>query len=145
VSALLVGLHALRSDCAIRAEFARGSPRLRRSQLNVSADFLAFRPRVWGRVSCKRMSPWPSETTDRETRAREESNPEGNMTMNESKTTTDAATKDPICGMSVSTATALHTDRDGKTFYFCSAHCRDQFLSSPAGGKAKGKSGSCCG
>jgi cation transport ATPase len=28
------------------------------------------------------------------------------------------ATKDPICGMTVDEATAIHADRDGKTFYF---------------------------
>ena len=63
------------------------------------------------------------------------------MTMNESKSTT----KDPICGMTVDEATALHAERDGKTFYFCSDHCRQQFLSTPAGAKPEGKSGGCCG
>ncbi|MDZ4816568.1 MAG: YHS domain-containing protein, partial [Verrucomicrobiota bacterium] len=38
--------------------------------------------------------------------------------MNE--TTTKAI--DPICGMTVDEATALHAERDGKTFYFCSTH-----------------------
>jgi len=28
--------------------------------------------------------------------------------------------KDPICGMTVDEATALHTERDGQTHYFCS-------------------------
>ncbi len=28
-------------------------------------------------------------------------------------------TKDPICSMTVDEATALHVERDGKTFYFC--------------------------
>jgi len=36
--------------------------------------------------------------------------------------------KDPICGMSVDKATALHAERDGDTFYFCSEHCRKKFL-----------------
>jgi Cu+-exporting ATPase len=49
------------------------------------------------------------------------------MTMKESK----AVTKDPICGMTVDEATALHAERDGKTFYFCSDHCRKKFLSRP--------------
>ena len=62
------------------------------------------------------------------------------MTMNESKT----VTKDPICGMTVDEATALHAERDGKTFYFCSDHCRQTFLSAPAGANAGQKSG-CCG
>ena len=44
-------------------------------------------------------------------------------------TTTD--TKDPVCGMTVDEASALHAERDGKTFYFCSDHCRQKFLSAP--------------
>ena len=63
------------------------------------------------------------------------------MTMKESKT----VTKDPICGMTVDEATALHAERDGKTFYFCSDHCRQKFLSTPAGANPKEKSGGCCG
>ena len=63
------------------------------------------------------------------------------MTMIESK----SVTKDPICGMTVDEATALHAERDGKTFYFCSDHCRQKFLSAPAGGKPESKSGCCCG
>ena len=34
--------------------------------------------------------------------------------MNTSKT----KSIDPICGMAVDTTAALHTERDGKTFYF---------------------------
>ena len=37
-------------------------------------------------------------------------------------------TKDPICGMTVQEATALHAERDGRNFYFCSDHCRQEFL-----------------
>ena len=54
-------------------------------------------------------------------------------------------TKDPICGMSVDEATALHADRDGRTFYFCGDHCKQAFLSTPAGAAPKKKSGNCCG
>ena len=61
--------------------------------------------------------------------------------MKESKNTT----KDPICGMTVDEATALHTERDGKTFYFCSDHCRQNFLATPAGENSEEKSGCCCG
>ena len=43
--------------------------------------------------------------------------------------------KDPICGMAVDEASALHSERDGKTFYFCSDHCRQKFLSAPTGMK----------
>jgi hypothetical protein len=38
-----------------------------------------------------------------------------------------------------------NAERDGKTFYFCSEHCRQKFLSTPAGAKPEGKSGCCCG
>jgi len=37
-------------------------------------------------------------------------------------------TKDPICGMTVNEVTALKAERDGQTFYFCSEHCRKEFL-----------------
>ena len=36
--------------------------------------------------------------------------------------------KDPICGMTVNPDTALHAERDGQTFHFCSDQCRQQFL-----------------
>lgn len=35
---------------------------------------------------------------------------------------------DPICGMTVDEATARSGERDGKTFFFCSEHCRQKFL-----------------
>ncbi len=35
---------------------------------------------------------------------------------------------DPICGMTVDEATAIHAERDGETFYFCCEHCRKKFL-----------------
>jgi P-type Cu+ transporter len=35
--------------------------------------------------------------------------------------------KDPICGMMVDKATALHTDRGGRTYYFCSPQCQRTF------------------
>lgn len=35
---------------------------------------------------------------------------------------------DPVCGMQVDEATALTAQRDDKTFYFCSEHCRHKFL-----------------
>ena len=63
------------------------------------------------------------------------------MTMKESK----AVTKDPICGMTVDEATALHAEHEGKTFYFCSDHCRNKFLSTPSGAKPEDTSGGCCG
>ena len=70
------------------------------------------------------------------------------MVKHERKTTmkdSKSVTKDPICGMTVDEATAVHTNRDGKTFYFCSDHCRQKFLATPAGAKPENKSGGCCG
>jgi len=55
-----------------------------------------------------------------------------------------SVTKDPICGMIIDTATALHAERDGTQFYFCSDHCREKFLSALAGTKPQGKPGGCC-
>ena len=49
--------------------------------------------------------------------------------------------KDPICGMPVSKSTNLNAVLDGKTFYFCSDHCLQQFLSSPVGAKSEETSG----
>jgi Cu+-exporting ATPase len=39
--------------------------------------------------------------------------------------------KDPICGMTVDDSTSLSAESDGQTFYFCSEHCREVFLSKP--------------
>jgi len=58
---------------------------------------------------------------------------------------TEATTKDPICGMTVDKGTAIHAERGGETFYFCSEHCRQKFYANPADTKPKGKSGGCCG
>ena len=59
--------------------------------------------------------------------------------------TTKTEAIDPICGMTVDPATALHAERDGKTFYFCSEHCREKFLSTPAGAQPEERTGGCCG
>ena len=41
--------------------------------------------------------------------------------------------KDPVCGMTVDPATAKHqAEHGGKTYYFCSAGCRDKFAADPA-------------
>jgi P-type Cu+ transporter len=41
--------------------------------------------------------------------------------------------KDPVCGMTVTPAEAAGSAmRDGVTYYFCSTHCRDKFLSPPS-------------
>jgi Cu+-exporting ATPase len=46
---------------------------------------------------------------------------------------------DPICGMAVDEASALRAERDGHTSYFCSDHCRQKFLSTPAPVKQEDK------
>ncbi len=58
--------------------------------------------------------------------------------------TTKTEAIDPICGMTVDPATALHAEHDGKIFYFCGEHCRAKFLAAPADAKREGKSGGCC-
>jgi len=83
----------------------------------------------------------PKEQKTPTTRKDSDNNPERSMTMKESK----YVTKDPICGMTVDEATALHAERDGKTFFFCSDHCRKKFLSAPTGAKPEDKPGGCCG
>ncbi len=47
---------------------------------------------------------------------------------------------DPICGMTVDEATAIHAERDGQRFYFCCEHCRQKFLAPPATAKPEEKS-----
>jgi Cu+-exporting ATPase len=51
--------------------------------------------------------------------------------------------KDPICGMTVDKATALHAEREGESFYFCSEHCREKLLAQTE--SASTGSGRCCG
>lgn len=41
--------------------------------------------------------------------------------------TVDKMAKDPICGMVVEKATALKTERAGRTYYFCSQNCLNTF------------------
>jgi Cu+-exporting ATPase len=40
---------------------------------------------------------------------------------------------DPVCGMAVDATDELaeHIERNGKTYYFCSADCREQYEASP--------------
>ena len=42
--------------------------------------------------------------------------------------------KDPVCGMTVDRANALHATVDGRSWSFCSAGCRDAFVGGEAGG-----------
>lgn len=58
---------------------------------------------------------------------------------------TKSPTLDPVCGMSVDERNALHVERDGKVFFFCSDRCRKAFLATIADEKSDCKAGSCCG
>jgi len=60
-------------------------------------------------------------------------------------TTASTALKDPICGMTVDPETAIHADRDGKTFYFCGDACLKKFKALPAGKSPSSKTTGCCG
>lgn len=44
---------------------------------------------------------------------------------------TPVQAKDPVCGMTIETATAKSTLYQGAAYYFCSASCRDKFEASP--------------
>jgi len=59
--------------------------------------------------------------------------------------TSKMITKDPICGMTVDEATAIHAEREGKTYYFCGETCRKKFIDRPAGAKAGSDAKGCCG
>lgn len=52
---------------------------------------------------------------------------------------TPAQAKDPVCGMTVETATAKSSLHGGIAYYFCSTACRDKFEASP-GTYVKGQS-----
>lgn len=39
--------------------------------------------------------------------------------------------QDPVCGMSVETATAKQTEYQGRTYYFCSLMCLKAFEDDP--------------
>ena len=47
--------------------------------------------------------------------------------------------RDPVCGMEVDPQNAAaNAVRNGETFYFCSRHCRDEFLSPSSSNRAEG-------
>jgi Cu+-exporting ATPase len=83
----------------------------------------------------------PAEFVDGHAHAPEESAPPGAATTAQQQPTSMRAVhpaqqkpgkelaKDPICGMVVDKATALHTERAGRTYYFCSINCQRTFES----------------
>jgi P-type Cu+ transporter len=54
---------------------------------------------------------------------------------------------DPVCGMKVDAASALHADRDDESFYFCSEQCREKFLAQTQSARSSqaAQEHSCCG
>jgi YHS domain-containing protein len=40
---------------------------------------------------------------------------------------------DPVCGMKVDRSKALTAEHAGRTYFFCSEHCRSQFQTDPDG------------
>ena len=51
--------------------------------------------------------------------------------------------RDPVCGMTVGIATAVHrAEVGGRTYYFCSGGCRERFLGKPASYLAATEAGS---
>ena len=50
-----------------------------------------------------------------------------------------AMATDPICGMTVDEATALHGERGGQVFYFCSDQCQQKFLAQAQSSSAMAK------
>jgi len=52
-------------------------------------------------------------------------------------------TKDPVCGMQINENNAAGTSKyHGKTYYFCSSSCKEQFDKDPAKYAANAESGS---
>ncbi len=44
---------------------------------------------------------------------------------------TQAALKDPVCGMAVTEASPHHLEHAGRPYWFCSARCKDKFAAEP--------------
>jgi putative ABC transport system ATP-binding protein len=42
-----------------------------------------------------------------------------------------AMVTDPVCGMAVDTTSAFRADHSGRSWWFCSTHCRDEFTAAP--------------
>lgn len=52
--------------------------------------------------------------------------------------TGEEMTKDPVCGMSIKSGSAFaKEEHQGKTYYFCSAHCQQKFKADPGKYAAK--------
>jgi YHS domain-containing protein len=47
------------------------------------------------------------------------------------KATVPSKVKDPVCGMRIDKRDNLEVDYEGRTYYFCSQHCKENFLKEP--------------
>ncbi|MGN2250584.1 heavy metal translocating P-type ATPase [Frateuria sp. GZRe14] len=60
---------------------------------------------------------------------------------------TTAGERDPVCGMTVDPATTSHhAARDGRTYHFCGARCRERFIAAPGDfvGDTPAPAAACC-
>ena len=69
--------------------------------------------------------------------------------MSDASTATRTRVQDPVCGMNVDPATAVHrVEHDGTAYYFCGARCAEAFRKDPQAALAKASkpdsASSCC-
>lgn len=53
--------------------------------------------------------------------------------------------KDPVCGMELEKEKAQESNYNGKYYYFCCFHCKDEFEKEPTKYIEDQKRSSCCG
>ena len=59
--------------------------------------------------------------------------PQTRAAINDRRGGTAMAVKDPVCGMEIEEADAVATaEHEGKTYYFCSQDCAEEFANDPA-------------
>ncbi len=57
----------------------------------------------------------------------------GQTAQNEQTTVRDVLVEDPVCHTLIPKHQAIRLRQDGKTYYFCSDSCCDQFTGGPGG------------
>ena len=57
--------------------------------------------------------------------------PRGDAHAGHPRTAASAPERDPVCGMTVEPDSPHEATHDGRTFRFCSAHCREKFVAEP--------------
>lgn len=54
------------------------------------------------------------------------------MTHDHGQHNSEQQVKDPVCGMQIDAGSAASkVERGGRTYYFCSPHCREKFDAAP--------------